>query len=124
MTLRLAMSHSHSVIIVQYNCGNLNGKATRALFDSFETPAVIAVQEPGWNKMTKSTTCPRRYQLAFEARPETRVCFMVRRDIGEAHWRRTQYGPNVATLTLRLYEESLLIINVYTPSTPGPRIRH
>jgi Reverse transcriptase (RNA-dependent DNA polymerase)/Endonuclease-reverse transcriptase len=114
----------HSLTIVQYNCGNSNGKATRALFDSFEAPAVIAIQEPGWNKMTKSTTCPRRYQLAYEARPETRVCFMIRRDIGEAHWRRTQYGPNVATLTLRLHKETLSIVNVYTPNTSGPRIRH
>ena len=109
--------------IVQYNCGHSNGKATRALFDSFEDPAILAIQEPGYNNYTKSTYCPKPYQLAYEARPETRVCFMIRRDVGESQWKRKQYGPNVAALTIALQEEPITIINVYNPTATGPRIQ-
>lgn len=101
--------------IVQFNCGNSNAHATRALFDSFTQPLVVAVQEPGWNKFSKSTYCPKPYQLAYEATPETKVCFMIRRDAGVAQWNRTQYGPNVAKLELRLQDRNIAIINVYNP---------
>ena len=100
-------------ILIQYNCGHSNGKASRALFDSFEAPIVIALQEPAYNPLSRSTYCPAKYQLAYDAKPETRVCFMIRRDVGESRWSRKQFGPNVATLTLRLAEEIISIINVY-----------
>src|SRR5215475_1049103 len=103
---------SNTTSIVQYNCGNSNGSATRALFDSFEEPIVLAIQEPGYNKHTKSTYCPKPYQLAYESLPETKVCFMIRRDICVSQWRRTQYGPNIAALELTLEEMILTLINV------------
>src|ERR1700761_542540 len=110
-------------ILIQYNCGHSNGKASRALFDSFEAPIVIALQEPAYNPLSRSTYCPAKYQLAYDAKPETRVCFMIRRDVGESRWSRKQFGPNVATLTLRLAEEIISIINVYNPRQRGPRIQ-
>jgi hypothetical protein len=72
---------NHKLSIVQYNCGHANGQATRALFDSFEEPLILAIQEPGYSKRTGSTYCPKPYQLAYEARPETRAYFMIRRDV-------------------------------------------
>lgn len=107
--------------VVQYNCGNSNGQATRALFDSFTQPLILVIQEPGWNRYTKSTYCPKLYQLAYEATPETKVCFMIRRDAGVTQWNRIQYGPNVAKLELRLRDRNISIINVYNP--PGDRVR-
>lgn len=113
----------HRSTLVQYNCGHSNGRATKALFDSFTQPIVIAVQEPGYNKHTKSTYCPKPYQLAYEATPDTRVCFMIKRDIGESQWKRRQYGPNVATLEITLRDLNIAIINVYSPRGRGPRIK-
>ena len=109
--------------IVQYNCGHTNAKATRALFDSFTRPDVLVIQEPGYNRYTQSTYCPKPYQLAYEAQPETRVCFMVRRDIPISQWKRTQYGPNVAALLLRLQDRDITIINVYNPRDHTPTIK-
>ena len=91
---------NHKLTIVQYNCGHTNSRASRPLFDSFTQPQVLAIQEPAYNRLTKSTYCPKPYELAYEALPETRVCFMVRRDVGAAQWKRRQYGPNVATLEI------------------------
>ena len=71
--------------IVQYNCGHTNAQASRALFDSFQHPIVLAIQEPGYNRYTKSIYCPKPYQLAYNARPETRVCFIIRRDAPVSH---------------------------------------
>jgi hypothetical protein len=108
--------------IVQYNCGNSNAHASRALFDSFTRPIALAIQEPGWNRYTKSTYCPKTYQLAYEATPETKVCFMVRRDVSVSQWKRTQFGPNVARLDLQLQGRVLSIVNVYNPPRNRTRI--
>ena len=48
---------------------------------------------------------------------------MIRRDIGEAQWSRKQYGPNVAALQITIQSEPVTIINVYNPTTTGPRIQ-
>jgi len=114
---------NHKLSIVQYNCGQANAKATRALFDSFEEPLILAIQEPGYNNRTKSTYCPKPYQLAYEALPEIRTCFMIRRDVPASQWKRRQYGPNVATLTIVLQERTLTIVNVYNPRSNDPRIK-
>ena len=114
---------SYNLSIVQYNCGNSNAQASRALFDSLSYPQVLAIQEPFFNRHTKSTYCPKPYELAYEACPETRVCFMIRRDVGAARWRRTQYGPNTASLQLVTGRGKITIINVYNPRSAGPRIR-
>ena len=68
--------------IIQYNCGRTNHQKARPLFDSFETPLVIAVQEPAYDKKTGRTYCPRPYELAYEAGPTTRVTFIVKRTLG------------------------------------------
>ena len=83
----------------------------------------MLVQEPGYNTWTKSTYCPKPYQLAYEAHPETRVCFMIRRDVPASQWKRRQYGPNVAALTVILQERTLTAINVYNPRGNGPRVK-
>jgi len=109
-------------MIVQHNCGNTNAKAMRPFYDSLTQPQVIAVQEPAYNRMTKSTYCPKPYELAYEALPETRVCFMIRRDIGAAQWKRRQYGSNVAALKLTTLSGKITIVNVYNPRDGGPRL--
>jgi hypothetical protein len=108
--------------IIQYNCGNTNATASRALFDSFTQPRVLAIQEPSYNRYTRSTYCPKPYQLAYEALPATRVCFMIRRDIPISHWKRTQYGPNTAALQIQTDEALTTIINVYNPRGNAPSI--
>ena len=92
---------NNKLIIIQYNCGNANHDKVRPLFDSLN-PAhhlIIAVQEPFYRK-TGDTYCPRNYTLTYEAGPDTRVCFMVSREVDAACWSRKQYSPNVATLHL------------------------
>lgn len=109
--------------IIQYNCGHTNARSSRPFFDSLSQPLIVAVQEPGYNRWTRSTYCPKPYELAYEALPETRVCFMIRRDLGPARWRRTQYGPYVASLTLDTEQGKLTFVNVYNPKDTGPRIK-
>ena len=109
--------------IIQHNCGNFNAKATRPFYDSLTQSQVIAVQKSAYNRMTKFTYCPKPYELAYEALPETRVCFMIRRDIGAAQWRRRQYGPNVAALELTTLRGKITIINVYNSRNEDSRLR-
>ena len=72
------------LIVVQYNYGHTNGKASRALFDSFTAPTVIAIQEPLYNERTKSTYYLKLYQLVYDALLETRVYFMIKREVYES----------------------------------------
>lgn len=108
--------------IIQHNVGNSNAKATRPLYDSLIYPTLLAIQEPAYNKLTRSTYCPRLYELAYEAQPGTKVCFMIRKDQGII-WRRHQYGPNVAALRMRMAGETLTVVNVYSPRCTGERIQ-
>jgi Endonuclease-reverse transcriptase len=48
---------------------------------------------------------------------------MINRQVGAAHWRRTQYGPNVASLTLNTTLGKITIVNVYNLRDTGPRVR-
>ena len=114
--------NSH-LTVVQYNCVHSNAQSSRALFDSFTHPQILAIQEPCFNRYTKSTYCPKPYELAYEAGPETRVCFMIRRDAGVTHWKRRQYGPNVAALILETGIGHVTIINVYNPRARGPQVQ-
>jgi hypothetical protein len=75
---------NNQLTVIQYNCGHSNAHASRALFNSFSHPQVLAIQEPQFNRFTLSTYYPKPYELAYEATPETRVCFMIKRDVGAA----------------------------------------
>src|SRR5437763_6913223 len=103
--------------IVQYNCGNANHIKTRSLFDSLDLThqLIIAVQEPFFRRRQGDTYCLRNYTLAYEAGPNTKVCFMVSREIDATYWSRKQYGPDMAALHLREEEHEFTIINVYNP---------
>jgi hypothetical protein len=114
---------NHKLTIIQYNYGHTNAKISRPLFNSFTAPYVLAIQEPVYNRLIKSTYCLKPYELLYEAHPEIRVCFMIRRDVGVAQWRRTQYGLNVTTLKLDTSQGKVTILNVYNPGAGGPRIR-
>ena len=70
--------------IVQYNCGHLNYKATRPLFDSFnpEEHQIIALQEPVYNKQTRKTYQLKGYYLLYEPDPATCIYFLISQHIG------------------------------------------
>src|SRR5437763_10059552 len=111
--------------ILQYNCGNANYRTARPWFEAV-LPAdhqVLASQEPGYNRVTKSTFCPRGYTLLYEALPTTKVCFMVSNIIHTAYWTHIQYGPYVASLQIKLNTTTITIINIYNPRGNGPRIQ-
>ena len=65
--------------IIQYNCNNANQGAVRALFDSFspQKHQILAIQEPGFNKLTNSTYCPKGYTLSFDPCLTIKVCFIT-----------------------------------------------
>ena len=48
---------------------------------------------------------------------------MIKRNAGVSHWKRRQYGPNVAALVLETGTGQITIINVYNPQARGPRIQ-
>ena len=102
---------------MQYNCRNANHDKARLLFDSLDLAhyLIIAVQEPFFRRRQGDTYCPRNYTLTYEAGPDTRVCFMVSREIDATRWSRKQCSPDVAALHLRGGEHELTIVNVYNP---------
>ena len=73
--------------VIQYNYGNANWGACRPFFNSI-SPAehqVLVIQEPSYNRFTKSTYCPRNFTLSYEAAPTTKVYFIVSRNIDAGH---------------------------------------
>lgn len=90
--------------IVQYNCGNANGKKGRPLFDELDPDyhKFVVVQEPMVNQLGR-TYCPVNYTLAIEPTPGSRVCFMVSNKVDQGLWKRRTYGPCVASLTVAKY---------------------
>ena len=72
---------SATLNIMQYNSGKANYGTTRPLLIEVVSPAthaMLVVQEPAFNKQTRTTYCPVGYSLAYGANPVTRVCFMLR----------------------------------------------
>src|SRR6266568_2044438 len=74
--------------IIQYNCGNANYRLIRPLLDSLdpEKHHILAIQEPYSNAYTQSTYCPRGFQLLYEPKAATRVCFMISKAISLSSW--------------------------------------
>ena len=81
---------------------------------------VLAIQEPCFSKVTRTTYCPRGYTLAYIPNPTTKVCFMVSKEVHLGHWSFQVHSPYVASLHLRTMGNPLTIINVYNPQGNGP----
>ena len=109
--------------IIQHNYGNFNAKATRPFYDSLTQSQVIAVQESAYNRITKFTYCPKPYELTYKALSETRIYFIIKRDINAAQWKRKKYGLNVTALKLITLRKKIIIINVYNSRNGGSRLR-
>src|SRR5438045_173399 len=75
---------------------------------------VLAIQQPCFSKVTRTTYCPRGYTLAYIPNPTTKVCFMVSKEVHLGHW---------SFQHLRTMGNPLTIINVYNPWGNGPRIQ-
>lgn len=105
---------SNNLDIIQYNCGNSNYKATRTFFDAIpRTIQIIALQEPYYSNGTKTTYCPRAFNLSYERKSSTKTAFLINKKIQISSWSRTQLGPEVASLQVQLQSGPLTIINVY-----------
>ncbi len=117
------MNHKN-LRILQYNCGQANYGATRPVLDG-AAPAqhtVLAIQEPAYNRLTKTTYCPKGYTLAAHNSPSTRVCFMVSKLMPIQDWRFEHLSDQVAALHIRTTCGELVIINVYNPRGTAQRI--
>ena len=116
---------TRDISIIQFNCGQANHKSSRPIFDALEPEKrlVLAIQEPAFNKFTESTYCPRGFKLIYDAKPTTRVCFLISEELGIDQWRYKVYSPHVIRLEIQVEEGYLSIINVYNPPDNGPRIR-
>lgn len=73
--------------VLQYNCGNSNHRGSRHWFDAASQAEhqVLAIQEPYFNKRTRSTYCPPGFTLLYEPYEATRVCFMVSKLVDPTH---------------------------------------
>lgn len=113
------------ISIIQFNCGQANYGTSRPIFDAIEPEKrlVLVVQEPAFNKLTGTTYCPRGFKLIYDAKPATRVCFMISEELGTGQWRHKVYSPHVIMLEIQAANGTLGIINVYNPPDNGPRIR-
>ncbi|KHJ30011.1 putative zinc knuckle domain protein [Erysiphe necator] len=83
---------------------------------------VVALQEPSLNPRTLDTYCPRGYILCMEPTLETKVAFLISRDIGVANWTYKWYSNLVAEIKLSFHESLLRIVNVYSPTTSGSEL--
>ena len=111
--------------ILQFNCGLANYRATRPIFDavSHASHQILAIQEPGHNKLTKTTYCQKGYVLAYDNNPWTKVCFMVSSRIPLSDWTYQPHGHHAATLRVQLEGIIVVIINVYNPRSGHDQAR-
>lgn len=113
------------IAILQFNCGGANYGISRPIFDAMspDTHSILAVQEPAFNNRTRTTYCPRGYQLAYNPDPTSKVCFLIGDQIHTSHWSHKVYSPYVASLRIQTAGGPLELINVYNPRDNGPRVR-
>ena len=106
---------SHNLTIIQYNCGNSNYKVTRPFFDAAicEKQQVLVIQEPYFNKRTKSTYCPLGYHLLMRAADSTKICFMVSQNLRLEDWQFEDVGAYAAILRIRTDSRWMAILNTY-----------
>ena len=105
--------------IVQYNAGRL--AISKAVFDQLN-PAkqlVTAIQEPRYNKQTKRAYCPLGYHILMTASEDTRVAFLVSKDLGLDIWEWVPVSNFVAKLRIKTATGWINIINVYNPRENG-----
>ena len=117
-----ALPRSHPTLsMIQFNCGNANGGVNRAILDALD-PAVtliVALQEPGYNRYTKSTYYPKGYHLLYEPVASSRVCFLVSKRLSLEHWAYRSISPDAAVITLITALGSLAVLNVYNDRRSG-----
>jgi hypothetical protein len=111
--------------IIQYNAGLNSHASTRPFFDSIspEEYPILAIQEPGFNK-EGIPYCPKGYHIAINSSKGTaaKVCFMISRSVPPGDWTSSSTGCHVSTLRIQTQEETITLINVYSPGDTGPRI--
>ena len=113
-----------SLRVVQFNVRGEATKTMQPMFASKEVDNVdiIAIQEPPYSKLTRSSTNPGDgFHLAFEGDETTRTCFYVNKRIDVDSWDVTYHGGNLCTLKIvreGVTDGGLSIHNVYNPP-PG-----
>ena len=112
--------------IIQYNCGNANGRATRPFFDSLDPREfpIIAVQEPMITEAMGTTYCPKNYRLSRAVQPGVRVVFMMHEAIELTKWRGIEATDNVEWIQIDTEGGTVNLVNVYAPpvARQQPRI--
>jgi hypothetical protein len=125
--IRRGRAHGHNSVItelciIQYNCGNANGKSARPFFDSLDLGQypIIAVQEPMvLTRQVNGTYCPRNYRLSRSLKGGERVVFIIHDKIPQTDWESVIATDYCEKLRIGRGRNEIQIINVYNP--PGPR---
>ena len=111
--------------IIQYNCGNANGKSARPFLDSLEAEEypIIAIQEPMITTRTGTRTyCPRNYRLSRPAEEGMRVVFFIHELIPLTDWEVVSASTHCEHIRIRTQGEEINMINAYNP--PGLAGQH
>jgi hypothetical protein len=103
--------------ILQLNCSNTNHSLYRGLLDALnpEEFLILAIQEPYFNKYTKTTYCPKAYYLLYQPKEETRVCFFVSKAMALDSWEHKNLSPDASMLLIQTSTGPIAITNVYNP---------
>jgi hypothetical protein len=104
--------------IIQYNCGNANGRAARPFLDSINPDMfpVIAIQEPMvMENQRGGTYCPRNFRLSRQLKQGTRVVFFIHNQIPRTDCEVLEATDYCEKIQLRVGGLVLHLINVYSP---------
>ena len=107
-----------SVNIIQYNCGNANGRSARPFLDSINPTRfpVVAIQEPMVMEGQQGTTyCPRNFRLSRQLRPGARVVFFIHDKIPRTDCEVIAATDYCEKVRIKLGDIQLYLINVYIP---------
>jgi hypothetical protein len=122
MATQIAPRYCHPRLsILQFNCGNANQKSNRAILDALdpEVTQVVALQEPGFNRFTRSTYYPKGFHLLYQPEEATRVCFLVSKRLSLRRWRHRVVSHDAGLLVLDTEAGEIAILNIYNPGGQG-----
>ena len=112
------MIENQTLFILQYNVNNFRAKVMISLFESenIQQYDVLIIQESWRNSFQEITNnrLDQCFDLYYETRKNTRVCFYINKRIALAFITITYHSKNLITLSLCLFEDRIIYIhNIY-----------
>jgi exonuclease III len=110
--------------IIQYNCGNAKGKATKLFLDSIDPEAfpVIAIQEPMVMENQRGhTRCLRNFWPSWLLKQGARVVFFIHEHIPSTNCETFEATDLCEKIWIKVGRTHMHLINMYSPPSQNNR---